>query len=56
MLIDIHCHNDEYQQIIQVQQQHQMQSTISSTSNAEYEINRQAANAQQKLSYGVHPW
>lgn len=56
MLIDIHCHNDEHQQIIQVQQQHQMQSTISSTSNAEYEINRQAANAQQKLSYGVHPW
>ncbi len=56
MLIDIHCHNDEHQQIIQVQQQHQMQSTISSTSSAEYERNRQVANAQQKLSYGVHPW
>lgn len=56
MLIDIHCHNDEHQQIIQVQQQHQMQSTISSTSDAEYERNRQIANAQQKLSYGIHPW
>lgn len=56
MLIDIHCHNDEHQKIIQVQQQHQMQSTISSTSSAEYERNRQVANAQQKLSYGVHPW
>ncbi|WP_295728936.1 TatD family hydrolase [uncultured Limosilactobacillus sp.] len=56
MLIDIHCHNDENQQIIQVQQRHQMRSMISSTSNTEYERNRQVVNAQQKLSYGVHPW
>ena len=56
MLIDIHCHNDEHQQIIQVQPQHQMKSTLRSTTNAEYERNRQVANAQQKLSYGVHPW
>lgn len=56
MLIDIHCHNDPQNTIIHVQQEHQMASTLSSTSNEEYESNAGQVNVNQKLSYGVHPW
>lgn len=56
MLIDVHCHNDPHNTIIHVQQEHQMASTISSTSKAEYVRNAHQINADQKLSYGVHPW
>ncbi|WP_251545936.1 TatD family hydrolase [Limosilactobacillus caecicola] len=56
MYIDVHCHNDATNAILQVQQAHHMASTISSTSNAEYRNNKKQVGSRQILSYGIHPW
>ena len=56
MLVDIHCHNDPQNAIIEAQQHYQVASTISATSQEEYEKNAALVGVNQKLSYGVHPW